>query len=108
MAVLSLYGILYAFSLLFANVLVATGKTIRLLVIQLSWVAILVPAILIGVHLRGLPGVAWAHVVTMGLVAIPAYVVAVVRTTGQPVGQLLRTCLRPALAAVVAAGRARG
>jgi lipopolysaccharide exporter len=105
LAVLSLYGILYAFSLLFVNVLVATSKTMRLLFIQLAWVAILVPAILVGVHLQGLPGVAWAHVVAIGLVAVPAYAVAVLRITGQPVGQLLRACVRPgAVAAVAGAG----
>jgi PST family polysaccharide transporter len=102
LAVLSLYGILYAFSLLFVNVLVATGKTMRLLVIQLSWVAVLVPAILVGVQLRGLPGVAWAHVLTIGLVAVPAYAAAVLRTTGQSVGPLLLTWLRPGLAAAAA------
>ena len=56
LAVLSLYGILYAFSLLFANVLVATGKTLRLLLIQVAWVATLVPAILVGVNNSGSGG----------------------------------------------------
>jgi O-antigen/teichoic acid export membrane protein len=101
-AVLSLYGILYAFSLLFANVLVATGKTLRLLGIQLSWVAILVPAILISVRLGGLEGVAWAHVLTIGLLAVPGYALAVLRVTGQPGTQLLGACLRPGLAAAIA------
>jgi len=102
LAVLSLYGILYAFSLLYANVLVATGKTLRLLLIQVAWVATLVPAIVFGVRNWGLEGVGWAHVSTIGLIAVPAYAVAALRATGQRVRRLLRAVLRPALAAGVA------
>jgi PST family polysaccharide transporter len=102
MAVLSLYGILYAFSLLFANVLVATGKTMRLLMIQLSWIAVLVPGILVGIRLGGLTGVGWAHVITIGLIAVPAYAVAALRATGQRALAVLRVVLRPALAAAIA------
>jgi len=102
LAVLSLYGILYAFSLLYANVLVATGKTLRLLLIQVAWVATLVPAIVFGVRNWGLEGVGWAHVCTIGLIAVPAYAVAALRATGQRVRRLLRAVLRPALAAGVA------
>jgi PST family polysaccharide transporter len=102
LAVLSVYGVLYAFSLLLVNVLVATGRTVRLLLIQLGWVAVLVPAILFGIRLSGLQGVAWAHVLTIGAVAVPAYAVAVVRVTGQSVRQLLRVWVRPVCAAAVA------
>lgn len=102
MAVLSLYGILYAFSLLFANILVATGKTMRLLMIQLSWIAVLVPGILVGIRLGGLTGVAWAHVITIGLIAVPAYAVAALRATGQRALAVFRVVLRPALAAAIA------
>jgi lipopolysaccharide exporter len=106
LAVLSLYGILYAFSLLFANVLVATAKTLRLLVVQLAWLGILGPAIVFGLHLDGLRGVAWAHVITISLIAVPAYAIAVLRATGQRGGQLLSVILRPASAAAVAGGGA--
>jgi len=106
LAVLSLYGVLYAFSLLFANVLVAVGKTLQLLLIQLSWVAALVPAIMIGLSYRGLVGVAWAHVVTITLIAVPTYAAAVLRATGQGAGQLLFAIARPAGAAAMAAGGA--
>jgi PST family polysaccharide transporter len=102
LAVLSLYGVLYAFSLLFANVLVATGRTVRLLLVQLIWVAVLVPSIVVGIHLRGLEGVAWAHVLTISLISVPAYAIGVLRLTGQSAGQLLRTIWRPAAAAAVA------
>jgi lipopolysaccharide exporter len=106
LAVLSVYGVLYAFSLLFANILVATGRTARLLVVQLSWVAVLVPAMLVGLHHQGLSGVAWAHVVTIGLVSVPAYAVCVLRVTGQSAGELLRTWRLPTAAGAVAAAGA--
>ena len=106
LTVLSLYGVLYAFSLLYANVLVATGKTLRLLLVQVGWVATLVPAIVFGLRIDGLVGVAWAHVVTIGLVAVPAYAMVVLRITGQRLGPLVRAVARPLLAAVLAGGAA--
>ncbi len=108
LAVLSIYGVLYAFSLLYANVLVATGKTLRLLLIQLCWVATLIPAIVVGLRHHGLVGVAWAHVVTIGLVAVPVYAVVVLRSTELRIGSLIRTLARPVLASAVAGGAAWG
>lgn len=107
LVVLALYGALYAFSLLFANVLVATGQTVRLLLVQLGWVLVLVPGIVLGVRWAGLQGVAWAHVITIGLVAVPAYGVTVLRATGQRPAALLRAAVGPLLAALLAAGAAR-
>jgi len=104
LAVLAIYGVLYSFSLLFANVLVATGRTLRLLLIQLAWVVTLVPAIVIGLQHWGLEGVAWAHVVTISLVAAPAYLIAALRATGLHVPLLFRCLVRPALAAAAAGG----
>ncbi len=102
LAVLAVYGVLYAFSLLFANVLVATGQTLRLLLIQVAWVLVLVPAMIVGLHLWGLTGAAWAHVVTISLVAIPGYVGAAVRATGASVRAMLAAILRPLAGALLA------
>ncbi|SEQ12782.1 lipopolysaccharide biosynthesis protein [Microlunatus flavus] len=107
LVVLAGYGALYAFSLLFANVLVATGQTVRLLLIQLGWVVVLVPGMVLGEHWAGLRGVAWAHVVTIGLIAVPAYGVAVVRATGRHPLLLLRAVVAPLVAATLAAAAAR-
>ena len=106
LAVLSLYGVLYAFSLLFANVLVAIGKTLRLLLIQLGWIVVLAPAIVIAVQRWGLGGVAWAHVITIGLIAVPAYLIAALSATGQRLTSVLRGVARPALGAVIAGAAA--
>ena len=106
LAVLSIYGVLYVFSLLYANVLVATGKTVRMLLVQLAWVAVLVPAIIFGLSHGDLRGVAWAHVVTIGAIAVPAYLLAALRATGQRLGPLVRVLVRPAFAATAAGGAA--
>ncbi|MDN5796755.1 MAG: lipopolysaccharide biosynthesis protein [Intrasporangium sp.] len=102
LSVLAVYGAVYAFSLLFVNVLVATGQTMRLLLIQLGWVVVLVPTMVLGLRHWGLEGVAWAHVVTIGLVALPAYLLAVRRSTSSGVRALLPVVLRPLSAAVLA------
>ena len=106
--VLSIYGVLYAFSLLYANILVALGSTLRLLVVQLAWVSILVPAMIVGLHFWGLQGAAWAHVVTLSLIALPAYGVMVLRTSGQKASILVSPVIRPMLVAVAAGGAAWG
>jgi lipopolysaccharide exporter len=108
LAVLAWYGVLFSYSLLFSNVLVALGKTGRLLVVQGVWVAFLVPSIVLGLRHAGLPGVGWAHVVTIAAIAVPAYLVAALRATGVSLGRLLRPALRPFLAALAAGGAAWG
>lgn len=103
LVVLATYGLLFAFSLLLANVLVATGATTRLLLVQVAWIAALVPAMVVGIRMDGLVGAAWAHVVVIVAIAIPGYVWAVVSVVnGVPRGWL-RPLLRPAVAAAGAA-----
>lgn len=102
LAVLAVYGSLYAFSLLFANALVAVGRTSRLLLVQLAWVAVLVPAMIAGLHWWGLEGAAWAHVVTISAVALPGYLFAVLRSTDSQVRTFLTVVRRPFAGAVLA------
>lgn len=106
LAVLAPYGVLFTFSLLFVNVMVATGKTLALLLIQVVWIAALVPAIVVGVHFWDLQGVGWAHLITIGVVALPLYLVSVLRTTGAGLAVLLSRVARPAAVAVVAGAAA--
>lgn len=73
LAVLSSYGAISVLCLLLANALSAFGKTNLLLVTQIPWIATLVPAMAIGVHLHGIVGAAWAHIVIICLVALPVY-----------------------------------
>lgn len=102
LAVLAIYGVLYAFSLLFANALVAVGRTARLLLVQLAWVAFLVPAMVAGLHKWGLEGAAWAHVVTISAVALPGYLYSVMRSTESRSRIFLPAVLRPFGGAVLA------
>lgn len=106
LAVLAVYGALYSFSLLYANVLVATGATTRLLLVQICWVLVLAPAIVVGFRMSGLVGAAWAHVLTIAAIALPGYAWAALRATGQKVQVLARVLVRPAAGAVVAGGAA--
>jgi PST family polysaccharide transporter len=108
LAILAAYGALFSVSLLFANVLVAVGATGRLLGIQGVWVAVLVPAMVVGIHVDGLVGAAWAHVVTVAVVTLPLYVVAVRRSTGLDLRELPRAVLGPVGAALAAGGFALG
>lgn len=101
LAVLSVYGVLYTFSLLFVSVLVAVGRTGRLLVIQLMWIAALVPAMVLGVEQWNLVGVAWAHVLTIGCIALPVYAFFVLRVASISWSEFLRCTARPIMAAVV-------
>jgi len=106
LSILAVYGVLYAFSLLFANVLVATGATMRLLIVQIAWVAVLVPMIYLWLHFDGLRGAGWAHVLTIAAVAIPIYLSGVLRSTSIRFGAVfaaIRTPLSGAALAGVAA-----
>ena len=108
LSVLATYGALFSISLLFANVLVAAGATGRLLGIQAVWVAVLVPAMVVGIRVDGLVGAAWAHVATVAVVTLPLYVVAVRRSTGLDLRGLPRAVLAPVGAALVAGAVALG
>lgn len=99
--VLGVYGGMYAFSLLFVNVLVAAGATGRLLAVQVLWAAALAPGMVVGVRLFGLTGAAWAHVAVMALLALPCYGLMVRRVTGRSAAALARATSRPAVAAAV-------
>lgn len=102
LAILAVYGVFYGFTLLFVNVLVATGRTGRLLLIQLAWVLVLVPTMVFALHMWGLEGAAWAHVLTICLIALPGYLLAIVKATETRAAEVLAASLRPVVAAVAA------
>ena len=100
--VLGIYGIFYSFSLLMANVLVALGVTSRLLGVQVLWILVVVPLLVLGANAYGLVGAAWAHVVAVVLVAIPAYSWFLLRHIGGRPLELIRVLANPAAAAALA------
>ena len=107
LTILALYGILSTFGSVFDSAIIASGKTHMTPFIQLATLAALVPAILIGIRLGGLPGVAAAHVAVITLVSFPIYSVVVGRLTGAKIGSMWRAVAVPLAVATLAAGVAR-
>ncbi|MFT4287062.1 oligosaccharide flippase family protein [Nocardioides sp.] len=106
--VLALYGMVFAYCLLLANVLVALGRTWRLLFIQLGWIVVLVPTMLWGLAAGGLPGVGWSHVAVVLAVALPLYLATARAELRLRWGQLLGAAAPAAGAALLAGLVARG
>lgn len=89
-------GVGFAFDLI-----VAVGQSAVTFVLQLAWLAVLVPALIIGVDRNGIVGAAIAHLVVAAGVGLPAFAIGL-RRVGVPIAALLAAIVRPALAAVVA------
>ena len=106
LSILSIYGLISIVGMLFSNMLAALGQSRSVLVVQLVWLAALVPAMWIGVHRGGIVGAAIAHIVIIAPLVLPCYLVALVRATGVRVGFLAKAAFPPlaisAIAAVVA------
>jgi lipopolysaccharide exporter len=84
---------------LVATYLIACGMTARVLVVQIVWVAALVPAMIFGIQLGGLAGAGWAHVVIAAGVVLPAYLVCL-RVAHVPPLRFVGAWALPTLAAV--------
>ncbi|MBS1692097.1 MAG: oligosaccharide flippase family protein [Actinobacteria bacterium] len=106
LSVLALYGVLYVLGILFDNIMIAAGRTATMFAVQAAALVALVPAMIVGVHMRGLVGVGVAHIVVVLGVTMPAYMVALHRITGSGIGVTLRALSRPVVAALAATGGA--
>lgn len=87
---------------LVATFLVAAGETRAVLVVQLVWLAAMVPAMVLAVRRWGLEGAGWAHVVVVVVVVVPAYAVAL-RRVGVDVAGIGRASVLPLAAGIPAA-----
>jgi PST family polysaccharide transporter len=103
LSILALYGLISVIGVLFASMLAALGRSKFVLGVQLIWLFGLLPAMAIGVHERGIVGAAIAHIVIIGPIVLPCYLIALRRATGVRVGMLARSASLPLAAAVVAA-----
>lgn len=104
LAWLGLFGALRTLFDLAASYLLARGASKPTLVVQILWLAALVPAVLFGIQVGGTTGVAMAHLATAAVVVCPVYAVALHRS-----GADLRSVgarLWPPLIAAVPAGAA--
>jgi lipopolysaccharide exporter len=102
LAILAIFGSVKVIISLFSDVLVALGLTKRLFHLQLIWLALLIPAMLGGVHWNDGVGAAVAHVAVALLGVVPIYLTVLVRQAGFPLGPLVKPAVVPLLAAVVA------
>jgi lipopolysaccharide exporter len=108
LSVLAAYGAVSILCGLFANVLAGLGLSRLLFAVQLVWLAVLVPAMVIGVHKAGLIGAAVAHIAVIVPIVLPSYLFLLRRTTGVRLFVLARAVLPTLLAACAAALAAFG
>lgn len=71
LAALAVAGGVRVFLALYFDVLVAANAAGLLLGIQIVWLAVLCPAVVVGAHVDGAVGAAWAVTGTVGLVVLP-------------------------------------
>jgi PST family polysaccharide transporter len=106
LSILAPYGVLYVMTVLFDNIMIASGKTSAMFAVQVAALIALVPALLVGVRVGGLVGVGAAHILVILFVTMPVYAFAISRIAGAGVTVFVRALSRPLLAAVAATGAA--
>lgn len=80
-------------------------RSATLFAIQLGWLALLIPALIVGANVGGIAGAAIAQLVTAGVVLVVGYTWALA-TAGVQVGALARTAIVPVLGGALAGGAA--
>jgi len=106
LAALASYGLVFVLGLLFANIIIATGRTVVLFWVQMAALLALLPALPVGIQLAGSVGAGWAHVLVVSLITLPVYLVSLRRVSGVHILGLLREIGRPLFAAGVCAAAA--
>lgn len=107
LAILSLYGAISIICILFSNMLTSLGRAKSTLAIQVLWLAVLVPAMVIGVQRNGIVGAAVAHIVVIGPIVLPSFLFALRKATGISLIRLGKAVLPSLVAGVAAALAAR-
>lgn len=103
LSILAAYGVLFVFGLFMANIMIAMGKTVILFGVQVAALAALIPALWTGVTFGGLEGAAIAHIVVVGAVTSPVYLLGLRRATSLRLSLLFKAIRAPALSAGVTA-----
>lgn len=85
------------------DTLVSSGDTRRILLVHVSWLVLLVPALVLGAHLGGLVGVAVAQIVVVLFATAPLYLRGLQRL-GVSVRLVMRVMVRPILGGVAMCG----
>lgn len=102
--ILSVYGAIAAVGQLFANILIASGRTVVLFSVQIAVLVVLLPALWLGISWMGLVGAGLAHVATAVLITLPVYVLSVRRVLGGGLDAMARGAGWPLAAASIAGG----
>jgi lipopolysaccharide exporter len=101
LSILACYGAISIICVLFANILAGLGRAKFILMVQLVWLAALVPGMVLGVHRDGIFGAAIAHVIVIGPIVLPIYLFGLRKVVD--LAALARAVLPALLAAAVAA-----
>jgi lipopolysaccharide exporter len=100
---LAVFGVMRVIFDLMATFLIARGASRPVFLVQVFWVVALVPAMVLGVHARGIVGAGIAHLVVALVVVLPAYAVTLHRQ-GVSLLAMARAAFPPVAAALVAGG----
>jgi lipopolysaccharide exporter len=99
LAGLSIFGALRVVLDLLGTFLIAVGRAVTVLLLQVWWLVVMLPAMAWAVARYGLAGAGWAHAVVAALAVLPAYLLCV-RRVGVDVAAYLRGWLVPLVAVV--------
>lgn len=100
LSILAFYGAVSIICVLFANILAGLGRAKFILIVQLVWLAALIPGMVLGVRHNGIIGAAIAHVIVIVPIVLPLYIFGLRNITN--LAPLVRSVL-PALVAALAA-----
>lgn len=106
LSVLSIYGMVFVLGLLFANIIIASGRTGVLFWVQAAALAALLPALPLGIHWGGTVGAAWAHVLVVGCVTLPIYLMSLRKVSGVRISAVAHQVMSRVLAAAASAALA--
>jgi PST family polysaccharide transporter len=81
LAILGVYGAVSILCSLFGIIIVSMGAPRVLLFVSLLWLGALVPAMYVGVKVNGIVGAAVAHLVVIGALIVPIYLIALRKFT---------------------------
>src|SRR5215469_2542558 len=107
LSVLSLYSAISIVCTLFGTILSSLAKTRSFVAVQLIWLGALIPAMVFGVRHGGIVGAARAHIVVVGLIVLPSYLIVLKRATAVRLTAVLWAILPALLAGSAAALVAR-
>ncbi|MGO4193669.1 oligosaccharide flippase family protein [Arthrobacter sp. YAF17] len=106
LSILAVYGALFSLSLLLSNLLVGTGRSGTVMVVQSVWIAALIPSVAVGVSQLGLTGAAYAHVAVIILVIVPMYLWSLRGSVASAARVLAVSMATPVFASVLAGAMA--